>query len=277
MKRRHYALLLTCLAVCVCPTPAGEARTEPSLRVASLMYLPTKWDKDANRRRLDEAIRQARAQGAELVVTPEGALEGYLVNEVRGATGAKRAELTERFNALAEPCDGPYIKHFQRLCAELEVYLILGFLESAGPDTYNTAILIAPDGAIVGTYRKTHFAQGYENGLAKGNNPHGYKRGTTYPVFEVAGRKMGIMICYDRQVPKVAANLAAAGARFIINPAYGMVGDCNCKFISARAEETGVPILFVHPNQTVQGNGHGDIVTDLRPSPDEPRIAIVPI
>lgn len=241
------------------------------------MYVPAKWDKDANRDRLDTMIRRAKAQGAELVVTPEGALEGYLVNEVRRATGNGRVKLTERFNALAEPCDGPYIRHFQRLCKELGVYLVLGFLEGEGTGTFNTAILIAPDGSIAGKYRKTHFAQGYVNGLEKGDNPNGYTRGTTYPVFEVAGRKIGIMICYDRRVPKVAGSLVANGAQLIINPAYGMMGDCNCRFISSRIEENHVPILLVHPNQTVFGNEQGQIVEDIRPAGDDPRIAIVTI
>ncbi len=277
MKIQYCIMLLICVCLCSCRTTEPKAKTKSSLRVASLMYLPTKWDKDANRDRLDAIIRQAKAQGAELIVTPEGALEGYLVNEVRNATGDERAELTERFNAIAEPCDGPYIQHFQTLCKELEVYLVLGFLEAEGTNTYNAAILIAPDGTMAGKYRKTHFAQGYINGLEKKNNPYGYTRGTTYPVFEIQGRKMGIMICYDRRVPKVSANLVANGAQFIINPAYGMMGDCNCRFISARIEENHVPILLVHPNQTVYGNEQGEIVEDIRPALDDPRIAIVTI
>jgi len=277
VKIRHAIVLLACMATCSCQTTGTGSQPKTSLQVASLMYVPAKWDKDANRDRLDTMIRQAQAQGAELVVTPEGALEGYLVNEVRRATGDERAKLTERFNALAETCDGPHIRHFQRLCKELGVYLVLGFLEAAGTDTYNTAMLIAPDGSIAGKYRKTHFAQGYDNGLEKGDNPYGYTRGTTYPVFEVAGRKMGIMICYDRRVPKVAGNLVANGAQLIINPAYGMMGDCNARFISARIEENHVPILLVHPNQTVFGNEQGQIVEDIRPAGDDPRIAIVTI
>jgi len=256
-------------------TPMCGAAEVTTLRVASLMLQPVKWDKEANQARLDKAIRAAREQGAELVVTPEGALEGYVVNEVIRATGEKRKELTARFNALAEPCDGPYIQHFRKLCEELKVYLVLGFLEADGDKTYNTAILIRPDGTVAGKYRKTHFAQGYSNGDEKGDNPLGYLRGTEYPVFEIHGRKMGIMICYDRREPVVAQRLVANGAEFIINPAYGMMGDCNGEFLTARARETRVPILFVHPDQTVYANGEAQIQLDLRPKDDEARIAIV--
>ena len=248
-----------------------------TLRVASLMAKPVKWDKEANKRQLEWAIREAKRQGAELIVTPEGALEGYVVNEVIRATGEKRRELSERFNGLAEPCDGPYIQHFRKLSRELHVTLVLGFLEAEGANTYNTAIFIRPDGTIAGKYRKTHFAQGYRNGNDKGDNPPGYLRGTEYPVFDIGAYKMGIMICYDRREPVVARRLVQNGAEFIVNPAYGMVGDCNCEFVSARARENNIPILFVHPEQTVYSNDEGQIQVDLRPEPDEARFAIVPM
>lgn len=277
MRERFRVLCLLCLVALLCGSVQANAPAGSTLRVASLMLVPVKWDKAVNAKRLEEAIREAKAKGAELIVTPEGALEGYVVNEVIRATGEQRQKLTERFNALAEPCDGPYLQRFRKLCKELRVHLILGFLEADAGKTYNTAILIRPDGTIAGKYRKTHFDQGYSNGNEKGDNPPGYLRGTKYPVFEIAGRRMGIMTCYDRREPAVARNLVANGAEFIINPAYGMMGDCNCEFLSARAKETGVPILFVHPEQTVYTDKRGQIQLDLRPKADEARIAIIPL
>jgi predicted amidohydrolase len=270
-----WATVLIVLAAAVCGGAARRGEVSATLRVASLMVRPVKWDKAANKGRLEGAIREAKGRGAELVVTPEGALEGYVVNEVIRAKGAERRELTEKFNALAEPVDGPYVEHFRALCRELEVHLVLGFLEADGGKTYNTAVLIGPDGEVVGKYRKTHFAQGYSNGDEKGDNPPGYLRGTDYPVFEVGGRKMGIMICFDRREPVVAKRLVENGAEFIVNPAYGMMGDCNCEFLSSRAKETGVPILFVHPEQMVYSDERGETKLDLRPKGDEARVAIV--
>jgi len=271
-------VLLVGMALCPCVAPGADGPAEKGpLKVAGLMVLPVKWDKDANAKKLDAAIREAHKEGARLIVTPEGALEGYVVNKVRRATGQKRRELTERFNRLAEPADGPYIRRFQRLCKELRVFLVLGFLEADGAKTYNTAILIDPAGTIVGKYRKTHFAQGYDVGRKKGDNPPGYSRGKDYPVFDVEGRKLGIMICYDRRVPEVARRLKAAGADFIVNPAYGIMGDRNRDFISSRAKENRVPFLFVHPNQTVFSTADGKIRMDRRPKDGGKRICIVSI
>ena len=275
MTTRRDILLLACLLMCPCFASEGPPRSETTLRIASLMYQPVKWDKEANKRGLEKAIREAKRQGAEMVVTPEGALEGYVVNEVIRASGDARRELTERFNSLAEPCDGPYVRYFQKLCKELSVWLVLGFLEADDPHTCNTVVLIRPDGTLAGKYRKTHFAQGYSNGAQKGDNPPGYRRGSAYPVFDVGGRRMGMMICFDRRVPDVAARLVKNGAEFIINPAYGMMGDCNCEFLSARARETKVPMVFVHPAQTVVSDARGRITTDIRPKDDDARIAVV--
>ena len=272
-------ILFVLLAIGLCTTAVAadaSAGTSP-LKVAGLMYRPVKWDKDANTSKLETAIRQAKKDGARLIVTPEGALEGYLVNDVRKATGKRRQKLTERFNQIAEPIDGPHIRQFQKLCKELHVFLVLGFLEKDGEKTYNTAVLLGPEGAIVGKYRKTHFAQGYEMGEKKGDNPAGYTRGTEYPVFEVAGHKLGIMICYDRRVPKVAKRLAENGADLIVNPAYGMMGDCNRDFIASRAKENRVPVLFVHPNQAILATADGKIEVDARPEKDDSRACHVEI
>ena len=268
MKTAICIASLMCLAVL---QPVAAEHTGPAdttLRIASITYKPVEWDKETNTRQLEKEIRKAARSGARVIVTPEGALEGYVVNVVRMATGEKREQLTVKFNQLAEPCDGPYIKHFQQLSNELDIWLVLGFLEADRGSTYNTAILIDPDGGISGKYRKTHFAQGYRNGTALKENPVGYTRGSDYPVFQVDSTKVGLMICYDRRVAKVARSLAENGAELIINPAYGIMGDKNRRFVADRAKENGVPVLFVHPRQTLFSDQNGEISTDIRPVED---------
>ena len=137
------------------------------------------------------------------------------------------------------------------------------------------SIVIDPEGAIVGKYRKTHFSQGYRTGQHKGDNPPGYTRGENYPVFDMGGRKLGVMICYDRRVPSVARRLAENGAELIVNPAYGRMGDCNRELISARAKENGVPILFVHPKQVIFAAPDGTIQIDRRAKTKQARPAVV--
>lgn len=268
MRATRMLAVLVCL-LCLASAARADARANArTLRVASLMYTPVKWDKDANLRALDRRIRQAAAAGAELVVTPEGALDGYVVNEVIYTSGEKKLRLARRFDRLAEPITGKYVAHFQKLSRELRIWLVFCFLEARDGKTCNTAILIGPGGKIAGAYHKTHFAQGYSTGVKYKDNPVGYTRGAQYPVFQMDDLRLGVMICYDRRVPAVARRLADAGAELIVNPSYGVRGDFNRRQISARASENHLPVVFVHPRQTVVSDASGHITADLRPARD---------
>lgn len=187
------------------------------IRVASASVLPKKWDKATNWERIERLVRKAAIEGdAQVVVTPEGALEGYVINEVNAEKDAeKKDELVEKFIELAEPLNGEYIKKASGLSDELDIYLVLGCLEQDGEDLYNSAILFDPDGDIIGKYSKTHFAQGYTI------NPSCYTPGEQYPVFQTPFGKVGMMICYDRQLPEPARILSLKGAQILFVPSYG--------------------------------------------------------
>ena len=92
-----------------------ESQPVSSVRVASLSILPKRWDKEANTKKIEQMVRQAVDQGAQLVITPEGVLEGYVIEEIlREKNNAKKQKLNRRFHELAEPIDGRYIQHFQK-------------------------------------------------------------------------------------------------------------------------------------------------------------------
>jgi len=236
------------------------ANTEQSIkniRIASASVIPKKWDKAANWIRIEKLVREAAMQGdAKVVVTPEGALDGYVINIVNAEEGQKKAELVEKFLELAEPLDGQYIKKASTLCNELGIYLVLGFLELDNTTTYNTCILIDPNGDIIGKYSKTHFAQGYSI------NPSCYVPGEQYPVFKTPFGKVGMMICYDRQLPEPARILSLKGAQILFVPSYGSYTDkdgWNTVLLRTRAYENKVPMVFSHPFQSLLLDEDGDI------------------
>ena len=70
--RKIVCILLLARAPASMCCAANAAAREPQeiLRVASLMLKPVPWDKQANRELLEAAIREAKGQGAELIVTP---------------------------------------------------------------------------------------------------------------------------------------------------------------------------------------------------------------
>jgi predicted amidohydrolase len=228
------------------------------IRVASVSVLPKKWDKEENWKRIDRLVRKAVDEGdAEIVVTPEGALDGYVINEVNAEKDQqKKDELVEKFIELAEPLDGKYILKAGSLSDELNIYLVLGCLEKDGENLYNSAILFDPEGDIIGKYSKTHFAQGYTI------NPSCYTPGEQYPVFQTPFGKVGMMICYDRQLPEPARILSLKGAQILFVPSYGSYTDkdgWNTVLLRTRAYENQVPLVFSHPFQSILLDEDGDI------------------
>jgi len=224
-----------------------------SLAIASISYIPKKWDKKINTEKIEALTRVS--QGAKLVITPEGALEGYVVNDViyEKDTGKKEI-LTKRFVELAEPANGEYITRFYGLADELNIYIIIGYLAKEGPNIYNSAVLIGPDGKRIGHYHKSHFWQGYDV------NPPGYTPGSSFPVFQLGDMNLGIMICADRQFPEVARTLTLNGSDLIVCPAYGNYGDRNTAMMRTRALENQVYLIFTHPHHSLIIGNDGTVI-----------------
>lgn len=238
---------------------AKTGQTVTRIRVASAAVLPDKWQKETNWKRIERMVRRAVSEGgAQVVVTPEGVLEGYVINEVNAVKEpAAREEMVRRFLELGEPLDGPYIRRASELCRQLKIYLVLGFLEREGERLLNTAILIDPEGDIIGKYSKTHFAQGYSI------NPSCYVPGDEYPVFQTPFGKVGMLICYDRQLPEPARIIALKGAQLLFLPSYGGYSDengWNTVMMRTRAYENRLPLVFCNPYQSLLINHHGDLV-----------------
>ena len=123
-------------------------------------------------------------------------------------------------------------------------------LEADGELRYNTAVLIGPDGALLGKYRKHKL----EHELVR-NTP-----GDQTPVFRTPFGQIGIMICADRRDPDLVKRLAGGGADLLICPSGGMFGPkSNDHILQARSKENNLPILFVHPAEFLVTGPDGQI------------------
>ncbi len=235
-----------------------KEQTNTKVRIASASIMPVKWNKEKNWSQIKHYVTiAAHEHKADIVVTPEGVLEGYVINEVNREPNAdKKKELQNSFFALGEPLDGPYIQKACNLASQLDIFLVLGFLEKAGTQLYNTAIMIDGEGDIVSHYRKTHFAQGYEI------NPKCYQPGNNYPVFDTPFGKVGFLICYDRQLPEPARIVALKGARILLLPSYGSYDEgngWNTTLLRTRAYENRYPLVFSHPKQSLLITRGGEV------------------
>lgn len=237
--------------------------TDAELRIASIAFVPKKWDKESNLRRIVELARKAAERRPDLIVFPEGILEGYVIDEVRKVEKENRGSLRHQFLALGEPIDGLFVLRLCELAKELKTYIIFGMLlrEMENDRLFNSAMLLSPEGHVIGRYDKRRtIHEGWADDF--------YCRGTTFPTFDIGKARIGIMICYDRHFQEIPDGLAANGAEIIINPSYGNHGEKNNAEMIERAAKTSVPILFTHPVQNLFIDAQGHILADDHEQPD---------
>ncbi len=247
-------LILSNIFVQLLATQGMPVDQDGEIMVASLSFIPKKWDKEANLATIDKMAREAAAHGAKIIVTSEGALDGYLINEL--LEKKDRAKWDLKFKEMAESVDDPGVMKIRELARELQVDFVLGFLERDGDVLYNSCAWINAQGDIVHVHRKTHMAQAYFD-------PDFYHPGYKISAFDTRYGRMGMMICYERQVPEVAGALALDGARYIINPSYGGRGEWNTTMLRARARDNQAWLLFTHPKQTLVVSKEGEVMVDV--------------
>lgn len=217
------------------------------IRIASCSITPKKWDKPANSEKMLGFFERSLAGNPDLIMTPEGCLEGYVVNE---AIGENRGDdLIE----IAEPIDGPYFCRFRDFCRTSRVNALIGMAERIGDEVFNSAVWIGRDGKVAGKYSKTHFQEGISE-----NRPYN-RPGAAIRGFDTEFGRVGVMICYDRRGPEVARSLTLDGARVLLVPSYGFFRGVNDAVLMARAHENDLPLVFCHPQKTVAIRAGGEL------------------
>lgn len=221
------------------------------VRLAAVHYRPQAGRTAAEKReQFAPLIARAAEQKADLVVLPE-TLTFY-------GSGRSLAE-------CAEPIPGPSTDYFAALAKQHHLYIVAGLVEREGHLVYNVAVLLGPEGQIVGKYRKVC--------LPRGEWAAGLQPGEDYPVFDTRLGKVGMMVCYDGFFPEVARELSRRGAEVIAFPVWG----CNPLLAAARACENHVYLVsstysdpsqewmptavFDHTGKTlVQAQSWGDVI-----------------
>jgi predicted amidohydrolase len=149
----------------------------------------------------------------------------------------------------AQPIPGPTEEEFRAMAVKHGLWLVSGSMyERAGDHIYNTASVIAPDGEVVGRYRKMFPFEPYELGISAGDE---------FLVFDVpdVGR-FGISICYDTWFPEVSRTLAVMGAEVILRPTLTGTIDRDVELSIARAT-AATNQCFVFDINGVGDGGYG--------------------
>ena len=201
-------------AVQFAPTAVPQGR---KVRLAAVHYKPTGESPTGNLREYESFIAEAARQQADLVV----------LGETITLVGPERP----KYEDIAEPIPGPSTKYFGSLAKRHGLHIVVGLYERDKHLIYNVAVLLRPDGTLLGKYRKVCLPR---NEAAAGVTP-----GEDYPVFETSFGNVGMMVCYDGFFPEVARELTNNGAEVIAWPVWG----CNPELASARACENHVYIV----------------------------------
>mgnify|MGYP003870137863 CR=1 FL=1 len=164
------------------------------------------------------------ADDADLLVFPETHLTGF----------ANAAQLAD----IAEPLNGPSLQAVQRAARERNVAVVIGLAENDNGTFYNTSVLVTPDGIAL-SYRKTHLWPD-ERGL--------FVPGDRFTTVLWQGVRVGLLICYDIELPETARALGQLGAELILvtNGNMDPYGPVHRTAIMARAQENQAFAVMVN-------------------------------
>jgi len=176
------------------------------MKLALIQLQPTD-DYDASLQRALDALAEAAANGAHMVVYPELAFTPFYPQEHAG----------DDFLSLAEPIPGPTTARFQEAAKAHGVVVVINLYERDGDKAYDTSPVIDADGTLLGVTRMMHitdYACFHEQGY--------YTPGDTgAPVFDTAVGRVGVAICYDRHFPEYMRALGVQQADLVIIPQAG--------------------------------------------------------
>ncbi len=167
--------------------------------------------------RLCALMEKAAQRGVGLVVFPELALTTFFPRYLFDDDARLRAFFEREM-------PGPEVRPLFDLAARHGIAFHLGYaelaLEGGLERRYNTAVLVGPDGHVVGKYRKVHLP-GTVEPVAGAPFQHLEKRyfhvgDLGFPVWDFMGVRTGMCICNDRRWPETFRVMGLQGVELVV-------------------------------------------------------------
>ena len=225
--------------------PTSTAKT--TLAVAVLQFNPVVGDLPGNARAIIDLARQAYAQGARLVVTPEMALCGYPPEDLLLRP------------AFMDACDAAARQIAEALADLPELHLVLGHpLQALGDDVrtrswsvprrLNAASLLQ-GGRLQASYAKRELPN-YQVFDERRYFVSGREAGLGPIVVDVAGWRLALLVCEDAWFDEPSAAAAAMGADALIvlnaSPFHAGKRIEREARMGQRAQALGLPLVYAH-------------------------------
>jgi len=162
------------------------------------------WDREANIAGAEALVREAAAEGAQIVLIQELFETPYFCCDQK-----------QEYFTLAAPAEGnPLIARMAELAKALKVVLPVSFFESANNAYYNSIAIVDADGSVLGIYRKSHIPDGPGYQEKYYFNPGD----TGFRVWPTRYGTLGAAICWDQWFPESARAMALLGAEILFYP-----------------------------------------------------------
>ena len=205
----------------------------PSLRLAFFQMNPVVGDFSGNARKILEAARKAKEQGADMLITPEMSLVGYPAEDwlLRQDFCLQAARTMEDLAA--------------KLKAEEAIPVIVGNVKISAEGRRTNVACLLRNGCIAATYEKQHLP---EYGVF--DEDRVFEGGQCPRVVEVKGIRVGLCICEDLWYPDVAKSASQAGAQLLvsINASPYEIGKASVRenVVICNAKAAGLPLCYVN-------------------------------
>jgi len=166
-----------------------------NIKVAMCQILVLDGDRSGNFVRIEDAIREAKDAGAEVVCLPETVILGWV-----------NPDAHER----AYPIPGKDSAQLCKLAKKYHVHLCAGLEEKDGRSLYDSAILTDDKGRILLKHRKI-------NVMPELMTPP-YTPGSEVAIVQTRFGKIGILICADTHDDKILDRMAALKPDLLLVP-----------------------------------------------------------
>ncbi len=154
-------------------------------------------DVGRNTRHMQDLAAEAARRGSHVVVFPELWSSGYALDQSK---------------ALASQLNAGTFSQVTTVATQHKIGIVGSILEKRGVEVANSASFCAPNGRVMGVYRKIHLFSLFDEDkwLAPGASPL---------IMDLPWGDTALAICYDLRFPELFRHYAANGAKMIVIPA----------------------------------------------------------
>lgn len=199
---------------------------------------------------LQRQLQQHQDSPADLLLCPELFVSGY------GSASDIRS--------YARSSDDALMQNFCDLAAGFQTVLVIGYAERTAQGIYNAVMVISATGAVLANHRKRVLPTPYEEDL--------FLCGNDKTLVELEnGWKIGIVICYEVEIPEAVRQCAVAGADLVLAPtALGIDWPIVSRhLIPTRAFENNVFLAYANYAGQDQGASYIGESVILAPTGEE--------